>query len=63
MKIITSWQTLMKYAKELGQARLSGDEERIEIAQKRHDDYVEMCLKSDEMYLGMTVGYMNGRSQ
>lgn len=51
MKIITFWSTLMKYAKELGQAKLRGDEQEIKEAQKRHDDYKSECLKSDKMIL------------
>ena len=34
MRIVTSFATLMQLAAELGQARLSGDAERIERAQK-----------------------------
>lgn len=51
MKLITSWATLMTLAKELGQARLSGDEERIQEAQKAHDEYRDICLRADEMLL------------
>ena len=56
MEIVTSWETLMMYAKELGQARLSGDEERIAEAERKHDEYRDICLKSDRMVLGCTVG-------
>lgn len=63
MEIITSWQTLMKFAKELGDARVSGDKERIAVAQKKHDDYRDACLQSDKMNLGMTVGHMHDRGR
>ena len=51
IKIITSFATLMHLAAELGQARLSGDAERIERAQRAHDEYRDICLKADEMLL------------
>ena len=49
MKTIASWHTLFQYAKELGQAELSGDAERIKKAKKKHDEYVTFCLEADEM--------------
>lgn len=55
MKIITSLETLMKYARDLGEARLSGDAERIKIAQERHDAYRDICLRSDEIHTGLKV--------
>lgn len=51
MRLVTSFTTLMQLAAELGRARLSGDAERIELAQKAHDDYRDICLKADEMLL------------
>lgn len=39
----------MKLAHELGQARLSRDEDRIALAQENHDAYMKICLESDEM--------------
>lgn len=56
MKVITSFQTLMKHAHELGQARLRGNPEEIAAAEAKHDSYRDMCLQSDEMSLGITVG-------
>lgn len=56
MKIITTWSTLMKRAKDLGEAKKSGDPEKIRIAQERHDEYRDMCLKADEMILPFRVG-------
>lgn len=56
MKVYTSLHTLMKLAYELGQARKSGDEERIREAEKRHDEYRDLCLESDAMVTGITVG-------
>lgn len=41
----------MRYAHELGQARLSGDQARIQAAQARHDAYRDACLNADEMRL------------
>jgi hypothetical protein len=39
----------MIYATELGKARKSGDKEWIKRAQKQHDEYRDLCLKSDNM--------------
>jgi len=58
MKIITSFQTLMKYAHELWQARLSGDAERIRAAQEKHDTYRDICLQADEMTIDCERGYL-----
>jgi hypothetical protein len=42
-KIVTFYSTLLHKARELGQARLSGDPERIAKAQKAHDEYADLC--------------------
>ena len=49
IKTITYLSTLMQFAHELGQARLSGDSDKIEKAKKAHDSYKDLCLKSDEI--------------
>lgn len=54
MKTITHWTTLMQYAKELGNARLIGNEANIAIAKEKHDNYASVCLKSDRMVLNCT---------
>jgi len=51
IKIITSFVTLMRYARELGQAKLNGDKKLIEKVQRKHDEYRDICLKSDKMML------------
>lgn len=56
VKVVASFATLMHLAAELGQARLSGDAERIERAQKAHDEYRDICLKADEMLLNTSRG-------
>jgi hypothetical protein len=48
----------MRYAHELGKARLSGDVERIKSAERTHDNYVKICLEADEMIGLGTVGDM-----
>ena len=53
IKIITSFETLMKYAGALGKAKKSGNIKEIKDAQKQLDDYKEICLKSDEMSTGI----------
>ncbi len=56
MKIVTSLATLFKYARELGEARKSGDTARIADAEKRHEAYRQMCLQSDEIITGYKHG-------
>jgi hypothetical protein len=56
MKIIASWQTLMSLARELGDAKKTGNPELIAEAQKRHDAYKEVCLKADEIHTGYPFG-------
>jgi hypothetical protein len=56
MKVVTFWSTLMRYAYELGQARLSGDKDRIHAAKAKHDAYRDLCLEADEMVLGVSKG-------
>ena len=55
-KVICYWETLMRLASELGQARLSGDPDHIARAQARHDSYRDACLRSDEMVLPTRAG-------
>lgn len=56
LEIITDFRVLMLLAHELGKAKRTNDEELIKLAQKRHDEYKELCLKSDKMNLGVTFG-------
>ena len=56
MKIVTSLATLFKYARELGEAKKSGDAARIAEAERRHEAYRQMCLKSDEIITGYRHG-------
>lgn len=51
MKIITCWSTLIQLAKELGKAHQTGDEQRINEAKLKHDEYVQICLEADEMII------------
>jgi hypothetical protein len=51
VKVVTFARTLMYYAHELGQARLSGDPERIEKALREHNAYAQLCIDSDEMII------------
>jgi len=56
VKVITNFGHLLRLATALGKAEKSGNEEEIKIAQKEHDAYKELCLKSDSMSLGVTYG-------
>lgn len=58
MKIVTSFQTLMLYARALGQAERNkdSDPEAYEKAKAQHDEYRNMCFRSDvEMRIDLTV--------
>lgn len=62
IKIVAYMSTLMHYARELGQAKLSGDTERIAKAQKAHDDYHALCLDPEvEVQTYIPVGWANPR--
>ena len=52
---ICFFSTLIRYAYELGQARLSKDPERILEAQIRHDNYKILCLSSDKMIVDINI--------
>lgn len=49
MATYTVWRVLMKLAKEEAEAKRSGTQEQIEAAKKAHEDYRQLCLKSDGM--------------
>lgn len=59
MMTMTTWSTLMSLAHELGQARLSGDENRIEKAEKEHEEYRQLCLKADGMILSCDKEFLD----
>lgn len=56
MKIVASFQTLIKLAKEVGDAKRSGDKQRLADAERAHEAYKEICLKADELHTGYTYG-------
>lgn len=63
IKIITNFSTLLMKASNMAKARLeyeknNTEENRIlyEEAKFDHDSYKELCLKSDEMMIGLRVG-------
>lgn len=43
----------MQKAKALGRARMLGDPEEIKKAKLDHDTYRDLCLKADQMSLGV----------
>lgn len=61
MRVVASTGTLLRLAAELGKARKVGDPQGIQEAQKRHDDYLEVCRRADEMSTGMTRGDLDAR--
>ena len=55
----TDFGTLMRLAGAVGDAKKAGDPERLAEAQKAHDEYRDLCLESDSMSLGMTIGALD----
>lgn len=58
MKIVTNFNILLYYARELARAEKSEDPIRIAKAQAQHDAYKELCLSADRMDLGVTVSQL-----
>lgn len=56
VRTITDFGELMRLAHALGQAKKRGNQEEIAKAQKEHDEYHALCLKADEMRIGMRFG-------
>lgn len=59
MKVVANLQVLMQLAKELGNAKKSGDTAAISKAQVAHDEYKAVCLRADEMTTGLTYGHLD----
>lgn len=49
LEIVTNFFTLMSLAYKMGQAEKNGDQKEFEIAKIKHDEYKELCLKSNRM--------------
>lgn len=56
IKVVADFRVLMRYAKALGEAKKSGDADKISEAQRNHDAYATMCLRADSVNLGVTYG-------
>jgi hypothetical protein len=52
-------QTFMKASRELGQARLSKDENRIKIAEERFKLIEKQFLEAEKVSLGLTIGELS----
>ena len=52
IKVVTNFGELMRLARLLGDAKLSGDIERIKEAERNLKSYEELCKKS-EMQIGL----------
>jgi hypothetical protein len=48
LKTVTFFSTLMRYAREQAEAEKGGDQAKIAEAKKRHEDYRQAVLASDE---------------
>lgn len=58
IKVVADLRTLFKLAHELALAEKSGDNERIQQAKQKHDDYKECVLMADTVSTGMTYGHL-----
>lgn len=54
LKIITSFQTLLAFAKKESEAKIKYGEHSNEFIQahEAHEQYRQLCLRADEMLLG-----------
>lgn len=55
IRVVTSFGTLMRLAKAVAEAKRGGDRDKIAEAVKAHEDYKQMCLKADEMLIGVSI--------
>lgn len=60
MKVVTSYETLMILAKEVGDARKSGDRQRIDNALTEYKSYLNVCLAADRMVISLGGRTSNG---
>ncbi len=56
IEIVTDFRILLEKARSLAKAESSGDIKEIEQARNDHDQYKELCLKSNNMRIGLTWG-------
>lgn len=56
IEIVTDFGVLLRLAKAVGQAEISGDQEAIAKAKAEHDAYKDLCLRADRMNLGVPNG-------
>jgi hypothetical protein len=61
IEVVTSWQTLIHYARELAEAKKRGDPVEIAKAAAAHDVYRNLVLDSDRTVTGWTVGDLGAR--
>lgn len=62
MEVVTSWEALMRYARELGPARLRGNPARIREAKEHHEASAALCRKADRMLLPFSQDNTGSRS-
>lgn len=56
IKIVTSFSTLLRLARNLSNAEANGNKELIAKAKAAHDSYRDLCLKADGMQIHTTCG-------
>lgn len=59
-QITTSWTTLIRLAKAVGDAKKYGTKQEIKEAEDKLESYRQVCLKADGMHMnGLTHGDMS----
>ena len=53
LRIVTCFGTLMQLAREEAKARLYGTPQEYVQAKAKHENYRQLCLRSDQMRLGV----------
>lgn len=59
VKIVTDFRVLMQLSYNIKEAKKTGNKQEIEEAQKAHDEYKELILKSEFIQTGHTVGSLD----
>jgi hypothetical protein len=59
IKVVADFGTLMRFASALGKAKQNGTEAEVAEAQRKHDEYKQVCLDADEMATGCSFGSLS----
>jgi hypothetical protein len=53
IKIIANFGHLVRLAKEMSDAEISGNKELYKIKKEEHESYKKICLEADEVQIGI----------